>query len=134
MADSPSLTIRRNIKAPPAKIFSAWTNPQEIALWFGPPGTRDVRAEFDLREGGRFQLSFRLSDGEENGVSGVYREIVPDEKLVFTWAWRTTPERQSLVTILIRGDARSSTLTLIHEQFFDDATRDRHQKGWGQTL
>jgi uncharacterized protein YndB with AHSA1/START domain len=55
---------------------------------------------------------------------------VPAEKLVFTWAWRTMPERESLVTILIKPDGTGSLLTLIHEQFFDEPARDRHQEGW----
>jgi uncharacterized protein YndB with AHSA1/START domain len=56
--------------------------------------------------------------------------VKPDQKLVFTWAWRTMPERESLVTILIKPDATGSLLTLIHEQFFDEPARDRHQQGW----
>jgi uncharacterized protein YndB with AHSA1/START domain len=63
-------------------------------------------------------------------VSGIYREVIPNEKLNFTWAWRTMPERESLVTILIKPDGDGSLLTLIHEQFFDEDARDRHQHGW----
>ena len=47
------------------------------------------RAELDVRRGGRYTIVFRTEDGEEHHVSGVYREVVPNEKLVFTWAWRT---------------------------------------------
>jgi uncharacterized protein YndB with AHSA1/START domain len=56
--------------------------------------------------------------------------VIPDEKLNFTWAWRTMPERESLVTILIKPDGDGSLLTLIHEQFFDEDARDRHEHGW----
>jgi uncharacterized protein YndB with AHSA1/START domain len=56
--------------------------------------------------------------------------VVPNEKLVFTWAWRSTPERESLVTVLIRPDGDGSLLTLVHELFFDEDTRDRHGRGW----
>jgi uncharacterized protein YndB with AHSA1/START domain len=54
--------------------------------------------------------------------------------LVFTWAWRSTPERESLVTVLIEPDRDGSLLTLIHEQFFDEAARDRHRHGWTGSL
>jgi uncharacterized protein YndB with AHSA1/START domain len=67
-------------------------------------------------------------------VSGVYREVVPDQKLVFTWAWRSTPERQSLVTIALKDEGKATLLTLLHEQFFDESARDRHRVGWGGTL
>jgi uncharacterized protein YndB with AHSA1/START domain len=94
-----------------------------------------VTAETDVRAGGRFRIVMqKSSDGEHHDVSGVYREVIPNEKLVFTWAWRTTPERQSLVTVLIRREGSGSMLTLIHEQFFDEAARDRHREGWSGCL
>jgi uncharacterized protein YndB with AHSA1/START domain len=77
---------------------------------------------------------FNTEDGEEHQVNGVYREVVRNQKLVFTWAWRSTPERESLVTVLIEPDGAGSMLTLIHEQFFDEAARDRHRHGWTGSL
>ena len=91
-------------------------------------------AALDVRTGGRYAIVFSTEDGEEHHVSGVYREVIPNEKLNFTWAWRTMPERESLVTILIKPDGEGSLLTLIHEQFFDEASRDRHEYGWNGCL
>jgi len=92
-----------------------------------------VNAETDVRVGGRFRVVMHTAD-DTHDVSGVYREVVPDQKLVFTWAWRTTPERESLVTILLRPDGDGTLLTLIHEQFFDELARDRHGQGWTGAL
>jgi len=78
----------------------------------------------------RFRIVMRGTDGGEHDVSGVYREVVPNEKIVFTWAWRSTPERESLVTVVIKPEGAGSLLTLVHEQFFDEAARDRHEHGW----
>jgi uncharacterized protein YndB with AHSA1/START domain len=89
-----------------------------------------LRADADARVGGRFRMVMRGTDGEEHDVRGVYREVVPNEKLVFTWVWRSTPERESLVTVLIKPDGAGSRVTLTHEQFFDEAARDQHQHGW----
>ena len=133
-ATKPSLTLKRRIKAAPAKVYAAWTDPQKITSWFGPAGGQMLRAEADVRVGGRYRLVMRTPDGEEHDVSGVYREIVRDEKLVFTWAWRTTPERESLVTVALRPDGDGTLLTLLHEQFFDEPARDRHQVGWTGAL
>jgi len=130
IATKPSLTIKRRLKAPPAKVYAAWTDPQQIAEWMGPEGMRAILSEADPRVGGRYRFIMRGADGENHDVSGTYREVVPGEKLVFTWAWRSTPERESLVTILIKPDGGGSLLTLIHEQFFDEAARDRHNEGW----
>jgi uncharacterized protein YndB with AHSA1/START domain len=93
-----------------------------------------TRADMDVRVDGRYHITFHTEDGEEHNVGGTYREVVKNEKLQFTWAWRSTPERESLVTVLIKPDGDASILTLIHEQFFDEAARDRHQFGWTGSL
>ena len=134
MSSKPALTLKRRLNAPPAKIYRAWTDAAKISRWFGPENAEILRAETDVRVGGRFRIVFRGPDGEEHDVGGVYREVVPNQKLVFTWAWRSTPERESLVTVALKRDGDATLLTLLHEQFFDEAARDRHGRGWSATL
>lgn len=134
MAAKPSLTIKRRLNAPAAKVFSAWTDPEKIKRWFGPGEIEVLSAESDPRVGGRYRIVARSTDGEKHDVSGVFREVVANEKLVFTWAWRSTPERESLVTVELKRDGSGTLLTLTHEQFFDEAARDRHRHGWDGTL
>ncbi len=133
---SPSLTLRRKLSAPAEKVFAAWTDPEKIIHWFGPAETADgsVRADMDVRVGGRFRISFRDQDGEYHEVGGTYREVVPNERLVFSWAWHSTPERESLVTITLKPDGDATMLTLHHERFFDEKARDGHERGWTGTL
>ena len=134
MSSKPSLTLKRRLNAPPSKVYGAWTDSAKIWHWFGPEDAEILRAETDVRVGGRFRIVFRGPDGEEHDVGGIYREVVPDQKLVFTWAWRSTPERESLVTVTLKRDGDGTLLTLLHEQFFDEAARDRHGRGWNGTL
>ena len=136
MLTKPSLTLKRRLQASPAQVFSAWTDPEKIVHWFGPHETTDgsVRAEMDVRAGGRYRISFRTADGEYHEVGGTYREVVPDRRLVFSWAWHSTPERESLVTVTVRPDGDGTLLTLLHEQFFDQAAADGHKRGWTGTL
>ena len=133
-AVKPSLTIKRRLKAPPAKVYAAWTDPEKMTRWMGPGEIKTARAESDTRVGGRYRVVMRTADGEEHDVSGVYREVVANEKLVFTWAWKTTPERESLVTVLLKPDGAGTLLTLTHEQFFDEQARNNHEKGWTGSL
>ncbi len=126
----PSLTLTRRFDAAPARVFSAWTDPEKITRWFGPEKVKVLNAESDPRVGGRYRIVARGPDGEEHVVGGVYREVVPDQKLVFTWAWQSTPERESVVTVTLKPDGDGTLLTLTHEQFFDEPARDRHQSGW----
>ncbi len=133
-AVKPSLTLKRRLNASPEAVYAAWTDPKKLVHWFGPDQGPVTKAETDVRVGGRFHVVFHTEDGEEHDVSGIYREVIPNEKLQFTWAWRTMPERESLVTVLVKPDGDGALLTLIHEQFFDEGARDRHEWGWSGSL
>jgi uncharacterized protein YndB with AHSA1/START domain len=135
-AERPSLTLTRRIRARPEKVYAAWTEPEQLIRWFGPatlkPGT--ARADLDLRVGGRYRISFEDQSGEYHEVGGVYREVVPNERLVFSWAWHSTPERESLVTVQLKPDGAGTLLVFNHAQFFDEVARDNHQRGWNELL
>lgn len=131
---SPSLTIKRRFKAPPAKVFAAWTDPEKVKHWMGPGEVKVLQAESDPRTGGRFRWVMQAPNGEKHDVSGVYREVLPNEKLVFTWAWISTPERESQVTVTFKSDGDGTLMTLLHEKFFDEAARDSHNSGWTRAV
>jgi uncharacterized protein YndB with AHSA1/START domain len=133
-APRPSLTLKRRLNAPAEKVYAAWTDPEKIVKWFGPDAGPVTKAEIDLRVGGGYTIAFSTQDGEHHQVGGVYREVVPNQKLVFTWAWHTMKERESLVTVTVKPDGAGSILTLLHEKFFDEAARDGHKLGWSGSL
>jgi len=129
----PSLTVKRRFKAPPAKVFAAWTDPGKIKRWMGPGEITAIAAEADARVGGRYRVLMRTPGGEEYDVGGVYREVVANEKLVFTWAWKVEPPdepHESLVTVLFKPDGGGTLLTLTHEHLFDEESRKGHEQGW----
>jgi len=129
--EQPSLSIVRKYDAAPGKVWRAITEPEMLKQWMAPADEFKIpTAETDLRVGGRYHIIMHAPDGQVHDVSGVYREIVPNKKLVYTWAWKSTPERQSVVTIELRAAGSGTELTLRHEQFADEATRDHHNQGW----
>ena len=132
----PSLTLKRRFNAPPEKIYAAWTEPANLIRWFGPAMVQQqtVRADIDARIGGRYRISFDDARGEHHEVGGTYRELVPHRRLVFSWAWHATPERESQVTVLLQPDGAGTLLTLHHERLFDAAARDAHERGWTGTF
>ena len=136
MLAQPSLTLARRLKATPDKVFAAWTNPEKIIQGCGPAHTvgDSVEAKMDVRVGGSFRVRFKTDDGEQHEVGGKYLEVLPNERLVFSWAWHSTPERQSQVTVILKPEGDMTFLTLTHEKFFDDAARDGHKRGWTGTL
>jgi uncharacterized protein YndB with AHSA1/START domain len=132
LGSRPSLTLTRRLNATTEKVYAAWADAEKLAQWFGPaqvkPGS--VRAEMDVRVGGRYRISFEGDGGEYHEVGGVYREVVPGRRLVFSWAWHSTPERESQVTVQLKPDGAGTLLTFQHEQFFDQTARDNHERGW----
>jgi uncharacterized protein YndB with AHSA1/START domain len=134
IAEKPSLTLVRRIKAPPARIYAAWTQPERMVRWWGPDAGPVLSAEADPRPGGRFRVVFRTMDGEQHDCRGMYREVEPERRLVFSWQWVTMPERESLVTLELRPIPEGTELTLIHAQFYDEAARDGHREGWSGAL
>ena len=130
----PSLTLKRRLNAPPEKVYAAWTDPTQLVRWFGPDSGKVTKADIDARVGGRYLIEFDTEDGDHHAVGGEYREVVPNQKLAFTWAWQTMPERESFVTVLIKSEGAGCILTLIHEQFADEPARDRHEWGWTGAL
>jgi len=133
-ATKPSLTIKRRFKAPPAKVFSAWTDPEKIKRWFGPGQVQCTQAEFEPRVGGKFTFVAASPGGETHRVDGVVREFIENRKVVYTWAWYSMPERESLVTAEFKADGDGTLMTLTHEQFFDEDACDRHNSGWNGAL
>jgi uncharacterized protein YndB with AHSA1/START domain len=136
LAEKPSLSLTRSYPVAPEKVWRAWTDPQALKRWWGPGGHDPVSlAQLDLRVGGRLRIVFGGAEGKDHEVQGVYREVVPNRKLVFTWTWpNSTPERESLVTILLRAVDGGTQLDFLHEQLFDETVRDNHQRGWSESL
>ena len=136
VATKPSLTLSRHYPVGPEKVWRAWTDPQAVKKWWGPgPGEPVSAAELDVRVGGRFRIAFGGPDGKEHECAGVYKEVVPNRKLVFTWSWpRTTPERVSVVTITFKAVSEGTDLVFTHEQLFDEKVRDDHKRGWSGVL
>ena len=126
-----SLRLVRIIKAAPEKVFAAWTDPQALKRWMAPSDDMEVTvAETDLETGGRYRIVMREPDGTEHRVGGVYRDIELGRKLAFTWAWESTPERETLVTVELPKNGAGTELTLTHTKFADQQSRDMHDQGW----
>ncbi|MFZ1989249.1 MAG: SRPBCC domain-containing protein [Alphaproteobacteria bacterium] len=129
MAKQPSLTLTRRIKASPEEVFAAWTDPKKLGAWMGPANFT-ATAEIEARVGGAYHIVLRTPEGQDNHVSGTFRELVPGKKIVFSWAWHSTPERESLVTITLKPERGGTLMTFNHEQLFDEKARDEHLRGW----
>lgn len=133
--DQPRLNIDRVYPVAPEKVWRAWADPQALSRWFGPGQPDSVTsAQLDVRVGGRYRIAFIAPDGVEHVAAGVYREVVPNRRLVFSWTREGMPEVDSQVTIELRPVAGGTQLSFVHEQFPDVAARDDHRGGWLPTF
>jgi uncharacterized protein YndB with AHSA1/START domain len=136
LATKPSLALNRRYPVAPEKVWRAWTDAEAVKRWWGPgPGEPVSLAELDVRVGGRFRIVFGGPDGKMHECAGVYKEVVPNRKLVFTWHWpNSTPERVSVVTIVFKEVDGETDLLFKHEELFDEKARDDHKRGWSASL
>lgn len=129
------LRIVRVFDAPRKLVFKAWTEREHILRWLAPRGMIVTHAEGDLHPGGHWRSCIRKPDGTELWVGGRYREIVPNEKLVFTHAWDGSdgnPGHETVVTVRFE-DLGGKTRMYFHQALFDTvANRDGHHHGWGE--
>ena len=118
------IVLTRVFDAPRHLVFEAWTRPDLVMRWLGPRDWPLVVCEIDLRVGGAYRFVARGPGGAEMGWSGVYREIVPPEKLVHTEAFdeRWYPGDSLVTTVLTEQDGRTTvTSTVLYES---QAARD----------
>lgn len=138
MASQLGVFVRRRVRACPETVFRALTHPEKLVRWFSPsPEIGTEVLEHDFRQGGRYRLAFRFPDGSRDTVLGSFREIEPPRRLVFTWTWEP-PDRhagiETLVTIVLETSDGGTDVVVTHDRFPTNASRDRHEAGWGTTL
>jgi uncharacterized protein YndB with AHSA1/START domain len=129
MSDTYSLRIASTIRAPRAKVFAAWTTPEILAQWFAP-GARSPRPELlDTRPGGKYRIVMQGAEDAPTAV-GEYRDVITNEKLVFTWGWEGDPSQPTLVTVTFADNGEGTDVVLVHERFPTAETCEHHRMGW----
>lgn len=131
-----SLEITRLIPAPREEVFRAWTEPDRLLAWACPEGATFEGVDVDLRVGGRYRFRMVGAEGERHTAHGVYREIVPPEKLVYTWDWEEAAARmgETLVTVRFQDLGESTEVVLVHERFPAPEATEGHAQGWASCL
>ena len=131
------LLIVRDFDAPRELVFRMWTEPKHLAQWWGP---RDYPASVinaDVRPGGKYRHCLQSGAGDLSlWLKGEFREIVPPERLVFTFSWEEEGERglETLVTITFADQAGKTRMTFRQTPFQSDRERDGHSIGWSSSF
>lgn len=143
IVETQDLVISRLVRAPRAKLWTAWTDPALLKEWWCPkPWTTEVRA-FELRPGGAFHTFMRGPDGGTSDNPGCFLELVAQQKIVMTsmltGGWRpATPwlAMTAIVTMADEGGGTRYVATVMHP---DAATKARHEEmgffqGWNTCI
>ncbi|MGF6211177.1 SRPBCC family protein [Comamonas sp. 4034] len=136
------LVLTRLIDAPAATLYRCWTDPELMKQWFVPKPWTIARVELDLRPGGGSLVVMRDPEGKEYPNAGVYLEVVPERKLVFTDAYTTgwvpteKPFMTAIVTFEPEGEGGRQTRYTAIARHWTEETRKQHEAmgfhtGWG---
>lgn len=133
-----TLVIERIFDAPRDLVFEAWTKPEHLRRWFGPIDYPLSVIEQDAREGGGYKATLRAIDtGPDLHQRGVYREIIKNEKLVFSFSWsaeHTAGVGEMVVSISFSDVGKKTKMVMTQTLLPSVAQRDGHRYGWTSTF
>jgi uncharacterized protein YndB with AHSA1/START domain len=133
------LVLTRLIDAPREKLYRAWTEPELLKQWFAPAPWTTPKAELDVRPGGANLIVMRGPDGNEFPNRGIYLEVVPNQRLVFTDAFTEAwaPSQKPFMTVILTfEDEGGKTRYTARVRHWTIADREAHETmgshtGWG---
>ena len=128
-----TLVLRHTFDAPIERVYDAWLTPEVLRQFYCPGPNVGTLAEVDARVGGAYRIGMRTEDGEIFISYGIFRELDRPSKIVCTQQWEEDEkslERETLLTLEFTAKGAQTELTLTHQNFRDEAQRDRHAQGW----
>jgi uncharacterized protein YndB with AHSA1/START domain len=144
-----TIVITRTFDAPRELVWKAWTEPERMKRWWGPKDFTAPFCKIDLRVGGRYLYCMRSPDGKDYWSSGVYREIVPPERIVCTDSFSDEKgnivpasyygmpgdwPKELLVTVTFKEQKGRTTMTLRHAGFPSAGVADLATAGWNESF
>jgi uncharacterized protein YndB with AHSA1/START domain len=128
--DGTTLVLHRTFKATRQRVFRAWIEPQALSSWFRPRGMHMIVRSLDARVGGSFR--FELENG--NVILGTYLQIVPPEKLAFTWSDTRMQGQETIVRLNFLDQGPTTEVVLTHEGLSTQEIRALVTGGWPSLL
>ncbi len=143
------LVITRVFNAPREQVWKAWTEPERLMRWWGPKGFMSPVSKIDLRVGGAYLSCMRSPEGQDFWSTGVYREIIPLERIVYTDSFadekgKVVPAThygmspdfplEMLVTVTFEEDGGRTKMTLRHAGIPAGQMSELTQAGWNESF
>lgn len=149
MAENQDIIITRVFEAPRDLVWKAWTEPKHLMRWWGPKGFTAPVARIDLRVGGEYISCMRSPEGKEFWSKGVFREVVPPERLSMTTSLADAEGNvvpashygmpgdwplETLITVTFKEDDGKTKLTLRHAEIPAGENREGASAGWNESF
>lgn len=126
------LTLSKNFNQSIEKLYQAWTNEKAVAQWFTPSSEwKCIDISFKAKTGNPYFVMMKATDGKLWRVEGTFQEVIPNERIVFTWDY---PGADSIgltvVSVRFLKSGQTSKIELTHQGFKNESDRSEHQWGW----
>ena len=131
-SDELALEMKRVLPATPSVVFAAFTDPNDLAKWWGPEGFNIPSLEFDPRVGERYRIEMQPPEGDPFSLIGEFREVDPPARLAFTFVWEDPDpdDVETLVGLSFRDLGESTEVAFTQGPFKTEARRALHRAGW----
>jgi uncharacterized protein YndB with AHSA1/START domain len=130
------LTLTCSVEAPQERVFGILTTPAGLAQWWGPHGFSTPEIELDLRVGGRYRFAMQPPGGEVFHLSGEFIEVVPPERLGYTFRYEepTPDDRETVVTLSLSAAGGTTEISLVQGAFATEERLALHRTGWTESF
>jgi uncharacterized protein YndB with AHSA1/START domain len=131
-----TLELERVVPATPPVVFHAFSDPDELAAWWGPAEFTVPSLDFDLRVGDRYCIEMQPPEGDPFNLVGEFREVDPPTRLVFTFAWEEPDpdDVETLAELTFQARGQKTQVVLKQGEFTTKARLDLHRTGWTETF
>ena len=126
------LELERVLNSQSDRIFRAFTEPRELAKWWGPYGFTTPEIVRDLIVGGSYRFTTQPPDGEPFHLAGQYLEIDRPSRLVYTFRWEEPDpdDRETVVKLSLHAVGGATRVVLRQGDFTTEARPALHRSGW----
>ena len=131
-----TLELTRLLPAARSVVFGAFSDPAQLAEWWGPEGFTIPSLWFQPRVGGRYRIEMQPPEGDRFYLAGQFRELDPPTRLAYTFVWEDPDpdDVQTVVELSFRDLGEATEVALTQGPFKTEARRALHRGGWTDSL
>ena len=131
-----TLATKRVLSAPRSAVYAAFSDPTELARWWGPEGFTTPSLEFQARVGESYRIEMQPPEGDSFYLTGEFREVEPPARLAYTFIWEDPDpdDAETLVTLSFRDLGEPTEVSLTQGPFRTEARWALHRDGWGDSF